>query len=117
MLNEKGEVCGRTFGSKLAMRAHQMKTKGGGHGKMKVAQVVPTNQCIFCRSIFKTKGSAKQHVARAMQGGKCKKDGAYRPTVLQEVPPPICRICGWKSGSLEAYYEHMSEKHLVMPRI
>eukprot|EP00973_Karenia_brevis_P091132 12406045-Karenia_brevis.AAC.1 len=44
---------------------------------LSVANFLPTNQCIFCESVLKSKASAVQHMRFALKRGYCQPDKGF----------------------------------------
>ena len=70
---EDGTTCMDEFPTKQGLQAHRLRAVEYlvEHGKMTVGAMVPTNQCPFRRSIFKTSLVARVHVRNSYRCQRC----------------------------------------------
>lgn len=97
LLCEAGLPCGRRFASYAALAPHQRFSVGsvGAHGYRAYRILcVPGNVCLWCRcrSTFACRGTAVQHMARAVETGACRVDrGRFDyPLLVVSFQCPVC---------------------------
>ena len=113
-----GGCCGLTLSSEHALRFHQVRVRGGGHGlSSPLASCVICHCCPFCRTTFSSIGSARQRTGCAWQRGWCKTVQSVLEWEL--VPPPQlkCPFCSeFALINIDALLEHRVEVRLPRPR-
>ena len=106
------------FRNKKALQAHRLKEQGGQHGKVTYAQLVVTNQCVYCNRLFKNTQTAKAHVTTATEAGKCK-EGVVQASARKQIDGVIkCKLCGEDfegEEKIDEYHEHLRSEHLETP--
>ena len=110
-----GRECGQTFTSNSALSLHKTCMRGGTHGTLSpVARVTVANICPWCRHIYQSKASAKEHIRRTLRVGRCTGAGS---TVVYKVAVPRelrCPTCDGVFASLDALLAHVVT-HVQLP--
>ena len=76
-----------------------------------ITHLAPTNQCILCKSVFASRGSAKNHVRASIIKDCCVADAAYLPVpVVVPKLPFECLLRGQECSTLDEYYEHLAQE-------
>ena len=108
-----GSDCGRRFESQRALAIHQAALqRQKQHGQLSLeAQLVVTNQCLFCRQVFANIFSTRRHVSAALHTQQCSGHGSVTNRKA-EVPDSLdCQICGLHFDDLDEIHDHL-EQHL-----
>ena len=108
-----GTMCGRFFKTARALAQHQTCFRNQGlHGTPSLeAQLVVTNQCLFCREVFANTFATRRHVRAALLSQHC--SGRSSITNRQpEIPTRLsCTMCDAQLADLNALHDHL-EQHL-----
>ena len=89
--------------------------KGGTHGYLSdVSKVAVANICPWCRQVYHTIQSAKEHIRRKLRTGQC--TGRGSAVVYQVVPPSqlCCPTCDVVFGSVDELLAHVVS-HVQLP--
>ena len=103
-----GTVCNKAFATPSALAIHKTNTKGGTHGYLSdVSKVAVANICPWCRQVYHTIQSAKEHIRRKLRTGQC--TGRRSAVVYQVVPPSqlCCPTCDVVFGSVDELLAHV----------
>ena len=89
-----GRRCGVAFHTAKALATHKSSTKGGTHDAMSdISKVAITNACPWCKNVFSSQYSARNHISRTLKEGKCGGSGS-RIFFTIDVPENLqCRVC------------------------
>ena len=110
-----GTVCNKAFATPSALAIHKTNTKGGTHGYLSdVSKVAVANICPWCRQVYHTIQSAKEHIRRKLRTGQC--TGRGSAVVYQVVPPSqlCCPTCDVVFGSVDELLAHVVS-HVQLP--
>ena len=110
VVDGRGRTCVKEFASKAGLQAR------GEHGATTVPDLAAINQCCFCRSMFRSRGAARQHMANSYQRGRCIVGKAHRPVEPMKIDSVQCKVrqAEFPGDELEEYYEHLKE-HIIIP--
>ena len=108
-----GSVCARTFGSRRALAIHQvaMQRQNKHNSPGLDFQLVVTNQCFFCRSVFENLFSTRSHVSASIQAQQCSGHGSITNRQADAPANLDCPICGSIFEAFDELHDHL-EQHL-----
>ena len=108
--------CSASFKDLKGLINHVVHTKDGFHGYRNYARTITlTNQCVHCRSVFKSVTCAKQHTVQAEANGHCATSrSAYEE--LEEIRELVCPICGASENSHDELQSHLASHSLRPPQ-
>lgn len=73
-----GTPCLQAFPTFRALSAHKSSTKGGSHDDISpIAILAITNACPFCKHVFSSTQSARNHISRSIKEGHCSGSGSH----------------------------------------
>ena len=104
---EEGKKCGASFKSNRALLTHQRLANIAGHGKVRILhQLVLSNRCFNCSTVFRSKHAAGLHITRSWYAGRCIKnlthqDYVYEPCALK------CSVCFFQANTLPELDSHL----------
>ena len=91
-------------------------TKDGNHGLRCYSRFLTrTNQCIHCRSVFKSRESAQAHTYYAEKSGKCPTSRSIHAGALVQITDLCCVVCGEQCSSHDAMQAHLVTHSLNPP--
>ena len=108
-LKADGEPCDAKFSTARGLAVHISNTQGGTHGAIPdYRKLTVTNQCVFCKHVFSSLRTTKNHIRHSLQAGRCTGQGSQ--TVFTPQPPKSlqCTFCHWQAAGLDALLDHLA---------
>ena len=91
-------------------------TKDGNHGLRCYSRFLTrTNQCIHCRSVFKSRETAQSHTFFAEKFGNCPTSRSIYTGPLIKITDLCCVVCGEQCSSHESMQTHLATHSLNPP--
>jgi hypothetical protein len=111
-----GNMCGLEFESLRALRCHQVRSRGGTHGKISAARMLCiTNECVLCRNVYMSTQLTKTHIGNSIANGLCRGGGSWsvgQATVPEHIICPYPECERW-FDDLDSYSWH-ARSHLQL---
>ena len=110
-----GRPCQQGFPTAQALAVHKSSTKGGTHDNLSdISKVSITNKCPWCKNVFSSVLSARNHIRRTLGRGYCGGTGSHVVFEVQQPESLQCRVCEVCFDSVEDLLDHVSS-HVVLP--
>ena len=111
-----GTPCLQAFPTFQALAAHKSSTKGGTHDDISpIAILAITNACPFCKNIFSSTQSARNHISRSLKEGRCSGSGSHVFFKIETPSDLRCRCCSILFDSVHQLLDHVTT-HVVLQR-
>ena len=111
-----GTPCLQAFPTFQALAAHKSSTKGGTHDDISpIAFLAITNACPFCKNIFSSTQSARNHISRSLKEGRCSGSGSHVFFKIETPSDLRCRCCIILFDSVHQLLDHVTT-HVVLQR-
>ena len=103
-----GSSCGQKFPTQKALAVHKSSTKGGTHDRVSdMATVAITNACPWCKGVFSSTQSARNHIRRTLKEGKCSGLGSSVYFQIQTPSNMQCRVCHTQFSDTQELLDHV----------
>ena len=89
-----GRPCQQGFPTAQALAVHKSSTKGGTHDNLSdISKVSITNKCPWCKNVFSSVLSARNHIRGTLGRGYCGGTGSHVVFEVQQPESLQCRVC------------------------
>ena len=106
------------FKTHRALVQHMVHTCDGYHGFRHYAKFITlTNQCVHCRSTFKTRETAQAHTANAERTGACRTSRSKYDLHVIPITMMTCVVCGQECKDHSDMQTHLAQHSLNPPRV
>ena len=114
-LCQDGSPCLQAYPTAQALAVRKSSTKGGTHDNLSDMAVVSiTNACGWCKRIFSSTQSARNHIRRTLKEGRCSGSGSRVYFKILQPSSLRCRACEQPFPDVHQLLEHAT-CHVRLP--
>ena len=112
-----GQKCGAGFMTYKALVQHMVHSNSDAHGIRHYARFITrTNQCVHCRSTFKSREIAQDHAAESERTGTCPTSRSKYDLRVNPITDMQCVICGHTCKDHGDMQSHLAQHSLRPPQ-